>query len=312
MQSWKIDKNFSLDSSKNVITIGSFDGVHVGHQAVIGNTVRLAKKQEGASVVVTFSPHPLKVVDPKNAPKLLNTDEEKEKYISLLDVDYLLFLEFDKGLARLSPDEFIKDIIVDKLNPAIIVVGYDHGFGKSRSGNVESLSQLGDEFGFAVRVVEPKLASGQIVSSTNLRVAIENDNWQIVRKMLGRYYRFSGEVVYGAQRGNLLQFPTANIRVEDEDKLIPNDGVYAVWVLFKDRVLKGAMNIGTNPTFGENERSIEVFVFDFSEDIYEETLEVQVVEKVRSEVRFPDAKSLVEQVRQDIQIIKDILQKNKL
>jgi riboflavin kinase/FMN adenylyltransferase len=130
--------------------------------------------------------------------------------------------------------------------------------------------------------------------------------------MLGRYYRFSGKVVYGAQRGNLLQFPTANIRVEDEDKLIPNDGVYAVWVLFKDRMLQGAMNIGTNPTFGENDRSIEVYVFDFSEDIYEETLEVQVVEKVRSEVRFPDAESLVEQVKQDVENIKNILRKTKL
>ena len=312
MQSLILNENFSIDSKGNVVTIGSFDGIHSAHQKVIRSVLRFAKKQEGTSIIVTFTPHPLKIVNPAKAPKLLTTDSEKKDLIRSLNIDYLLFLKFNKELAKLTPQEFIEHIILDKLKASTIVVGYDHGFGKKRSGNVELLNRMRKKFGFEVKVVSPKLIGGAIISSTSVRNAIYQDDWQRVFKMLKRYYSFSGKVVYGVQRGNFLDFPTANLEVENKDKLIPNDGVYAVWVLWRNAIFQGAMNIGKNPTFGNNDRSIEIFIIDFSEDIYGEVLTVLVVDKIRSERKFPNIQSLKIQIEQDVKVCKKILNNSLL
>ncbi|MHB8483078.1 MAG: bifunctional riboflavin kinase/FAD synthetase [Nitrospiria bacterium] len=288
-----------------VLALGNFDGLHIGHQTILKRVVDRAKTMKGTSIAFTFDPHPVKVLFPDRALEFLSSQEEKLDLINKSGIDLIYCIEFTKEFSNQSPREFVKTFLVDGLRIKEVFVGPNYGFGKGRSGNVDSLRQLGKEFTFAVNVVAPITLNSQIVSSSLIRKLLLDGTVDQVIPLLGRPYRLEGEVVEGERRGRKLGYPTANLL--PADKLIPNDGVYAVTVQAGDTLFPGIVYIGTQPTFQNTKRQIEVHLFDYSSKLYGEKIKVYFYGKVRDELKFPDKESLVRQIEKDIITAKNIL-----
>lgn len=297
----------SIDLSKgSCVTIGNFDGVHVGHRRLIERTRKKAAQRGMSSVVVTFCPHPLRVLVGPHTPPLITDYEKKLDLLELLGVDLTLMLRFTKQFAAKEPDDFVRTVLVEGLNTRELVVGYDFSLGKGRRGNAEMLARLGEQYGFGVEQLEPVIVNDAVVSSTRIRDLIRaGDVWD-VRPLLERSYVVRGKVVPGKNRGGkLLGFPTANLQVVDE--LLPKPGVYAVWVEVDGEVHPAVTNIGTNPTFGDTGMTVEVHILDFDRDIYGWEVKVAFVQRLRDECRFPGLDALIAQIRHDVALSRQIL-----
>jgi len=283
-----------------VVTIGTFDGVHLGHQAIFKKMRREADKINGETVVITFFPHPRIVLglDSSNL-KFINTQEKKINRIDESDIDHLVIVSFTKQFARLSSEEFLRDLVIEKIKPAKVIIGYDHHFGKNREGSFELLSKMGEEFGFEVEEVEAQLAGGTTVSSTKIRTLLEEGEVQKVNELLGYEYSITGKVVKGKSIGRKLGFPTANIEIADEYKLIAAIGVYACRVHWMGRCYKGMSNIGFRPTINHGELTIEVNIFDFNKNIYDEEITISFVKRMRDEKKFESLEALTTQLVKD-------------
>ena len=283
----------------STVTVGSFDGVHLGHQAVLREIARRAESAGRVSVLVTFEPHPLEVVNPQAAPPLLTTDPERREMLAQLPLDYVLLVRFDRRLASLSPEEFVDRVLLDRCQMRELVIGHDHGFGRGRSGDVETLRRLGAVRGFDVDVVEVVDVGEQHVSSSRIRRAVAGGDLATAARMLGRPYQVSGRVVEGERRGRLIGVPTINLADVPPQKLLPPDGVYAVRVEWRGGRAEGMMNQGPKPTFQDSRRSLEAHLFDFDGNLYGEWVRIEWVERLRDVERFPSVEALKQQLDRD-------------
>ncbi len=290
-----------------VLTIGNFDGVHKGHLTLFDKVKERAKAIDGQSVVMTFDPHPIKVMKPGNGPPLITPIEQKLELISNAGIDVILCLSFTLEFASISAEAYVQDILVDKVGVKEIVVGYDYTFGRRRQGNVTLLREMGKKLGFRVHLMDPVHLDDAVVSSTSIRQLVQEGNLSDAKKFLGRDYQICGTVIKGKDRGGrLLGFPTANLKSVDE--LIPKRGVYAVTVVVNDRTWLGVTNIGYNPTFGDDALTVETHLLDFSEDIVGKTIKIRFVERLRDEKTFGDVKELSDQITRDIEQARELLQ----
>jgi len=281
-----------------VLTIGNFDGVHKGHLTLFNLVKERAALIDGQSVVMTVEPYPIKVMMPENGPPLITPTQQKLKLMEDSGIDVILCVPFTEKFANISPEDFIKDLLVDKVGIKEIVVGYDYSFGHKRAGNIELLKKMGDELDFKVHMVDKILLDETVVSSTTVRNLVQEGNLSEAKKLLGRHYQVCGTVIKGQNRGGrLLGFPTANLKLVDE--LTPKLGVYAVKVLIGDKTYNGLTNIGYNPTFGNNVFSVETHILDFSGDLVGETIRVNFIERLRDEKPFKSVDELAAQIKKD-------------
>ncbi|MPR36770.1 bifunctional riboflavin kinase/FAD synthetase [Salmonirosea aquatica] len=283
-----------------VVTSGTFDGVHRGHQKILSRLRELSIQLQGESVVLTFWPHPRMIVsnDSQNL-QLLSTIEEKVALFSQLGIDHLIITPFTRAFSELSSEEFIQQVLVDRIGTKKFVIGYDHRFGRNREGSFEYLQEKAPSYGFEVEEIPRQDIDALAVSSTRIRNALSRGEVSTANELLGRPYAFSGTVVKGQQLGRTLGYPTANIEVRETYKLIPANGVYAVHVRKGEQLLSGMLNIGVRPTVDGSTRTIEVHLFNFKEDIYGEHLEIQIRHYLRPELKFESIQALVQQLHLD-------------
>ncbi|CAM2058982.1 FMN adenylyltransferase / Riboflavin kinase [Desulfovibrionales bacterium] len=299
----KITRNLSRGSC---VTIGNFDGVHLGHRKLISRITHLAQTQHRASVVVTFCPHPLSVLVGPNTTPFITTNKQKFDLLESMGVDFALILNFTKNLASMSPENFVRTYLVEWLDVKSLVVGYDYSFGKDRKGNFELLQRLGQELDFTTQRLDPVIMNDAIISSTRIRDLIKVGDVWVVRTLLERFYAVRGKVVAGHTRGGrLLGFPTANCRLEN--KLLPYNGVYAIWVEYKAKFFQAVANIGYNPTFNDQELSVEVHLLDFSDNLYGVELTLHFVQRLRAEKKFSNINELKQHINKDIALARNIL-----
>jgi riboflavin kinase/FMN adenylyltransferase len=289
-----------------VATVGTFDGVHRGHQAVLAEVVRRARAGGRPGVLVTFDPHPLEVVNPSAAPRLLTLPDEKRALVAALGIDRIEFLAFTPELARLAPEEFVRTVLRARYGMQELVLGYDHGFGRGRSGDVTLVRRLAAEEGFGVAVVDAVKDDGQPISSSLIRTAVAHGDLAAAGRWLGRRYSLRAPVERGAGRGRTIGIPTINLTPPDR-KLLPPDGVYAVWVTVAGRRYGGMMNQGARPTFGVHARGLEIHLFDFAGELYGETVVVEWVRRLRDVQTFPSRQALVDQIERDALAARAIL-----
>jgi riboflavin kinase/FMN adenylyltransferase len=285
---------------QSVVTIGSFDGIHLGHRRILREVVLLARGLSVSGVVVTFEPHPMAVLHPKEAPCLLTTTSEKVGLIREVGVGRVVIMDFTSKLAARSAEWFVKDLLIERLNMRRLVIGYDFRFGVEREGNAPYLERLGERLGFGVDIVPPVKYRNHPVSSTRVRTALMRGDVESAASMLGRPYGFAGKVVRGEGRGRELDFPTANLEIGDPAKLVPADGVYAVRVAIGRSRMPGALYIGTRPTFGGGARSIEVHIMDARRRLYGREVGVDFIRKIRDGFAFPDPGALRDAIRRDV------------
>ena len=283
-----------------VVTIGNFDGVHIGHRKILSSLLEKAREKSGEPVVITFSSHPRKILNPELPIKIITTTDEKVNAIYDFGIPNIILLNFTRQMAQMHAIEFYNEILVGKLDAKYLVIGYDHAFGKNREGNYDFLSELAASTGVEITRIEEEDRYKHPISSTWIRREIESGNITKANTLLGWKYTLSGTVVRGKNRGRSLGFPTANINPLHQDKIIPGDGVYAVRVIFEDGTKKkGMLNIGTNPTFSEEARTIEVNIFDFNDTIYDSILTIEFHKRIRNEIKFESQEKLVEQIERD-------------
>jgi len=282
-----------------VVTVGTFDGVHLGHMAVLREIVERARVAGRQSVLVTFEPHPLEVVNPQAAPPLLTTGPERREVLALTGLDYVVFLRFDRRLADFTPERFVREVLIGRCGMRELVIGHDHGFGRGRSGDVETLRRLGASDGFAVDVVGAVALGGHAVSSTAIRRAVAGGDLRTAARLLGRPYTLSGRVVQGKGRGRTIGVPTINVGEVPERKLLPPDGVYAALVEWPEGHAGGMLNQGPRPTFGESRRGVEVHLFGVDADLYGQWVRVEWVERLRDVERFASLEELQQQLTRD-------------
>ena len=292
--------------TNSVITLGNFDGVHLGHQGLIRMVIGRAREIQGQSMVVTFRPHPLKILAPEKCPPLISLYEEKIKLFEKLGIDVLVKIPFTLNFAEMSPKEFVKTILCDLLGAKEIYVGFNYRFGKGRKGTTQTLKAMGEEFGFRVNEVEQISLNNEVISSTKIRQLLKAGEVEHAAGLLGRPYAITGIVIKGDSRGKTLGFPTANIA--SRHTLIPADGVYAVRLFARDRHYDGIVNIGVRPTFDTGSLVIEVHIFDFNEDLYGEEITIFFIKKLRQEKKFDSADALIAQITRDISEAKIVLQ----
>lgn len=292
--------------TKSVLTIGSFDGVHKGHRSILNNIVRLARDHGGESVLMTFHPHPRQVVYPNDhSLKLLNTLNEKIELLSNTGLDHLVIVPFTFEFSRMDAEEYVKRVIVDKFNPDYIVIGYDHRFGLNRAGDVHFLRSLEKKYGFEVKEIPEQHVNDITVSSTRVRKALASKEIIKANQLLGYPYRLKGKVIRGLRIGSTLGYPTANLKVEDPNKLIIPDGIYAVRIGIDDRKLKGMLYIGDRPTLEQDSgTSIEINIFDYNEDLYGETISLEILAYIRDDEKFDDLEKLKASIRSDERVIR--------
>ena len=294
----------NLPPFKNpVLTIGTFDGVHLGHAKIIERLRKKAIEVDGESIIITFDPHPRFVVAPNSTPiELLSTSQEKIKALQALHVDNVVIVPFTKAFSDISAEAYIRDFIVSNFHPHTIIIGYDHHFGKNRQGNYELLESVKATYGFQLEEIPVQEIEHIAVSSTKIRAALHIGDIKKANELAGKYYTLEGVVIHGEKRGRLIGFPTANVHVGDAHKLIPANGVYAVKAYLKETVYKAMLNIGVRPTISSsNHRSIEVNIIDFDQDIYDETLRIEFVDKLRDEIKFNGIDELIAQLTIDKQ-----------
>lgn len=283
----------------STVTVGSFDGMHLGHQAVLREIAQRAAAAGRASVLVTFEPHPLEVVNPQAAPPILTTGPERGEFLAQTAIDYVVLLRFDRQMAALSPEEFVRGILIDRCQMRELVIGHDHGFGRGRSGDVDTLRRLGGLHGFDVDVVTAVDAGEQHISSSRIRRAVAGGDLASAARMLGRPYRVNGRVVEGEHRGRTIGVPTINLGDVPPQKLLPPDGVYAVRVEWRGGQAGGMMNQGARPTFRDGRRGLEAHLFDFDGDLYDEWVRVEWIERLRDVQSFASVESLQQQLERD-------------
>jgi riboflavin kinase/FMN adenylyltransferase len=291
-----------------IVTSGTFDGVHIGHQKILNTLKNIALKNKGETVLITYWPHPRLVLDPANDTiKLLTTFEEKAKVLESFGLDHLIKIPFTKEFSLLSSAEFIKNILVDGIGTKTLVIGYDHKFGHNREGSFEFLKENSSSYGFNIREIPRQDIKNVGVSSSKIRKSLSNGDIHISNQFLGWEYCLNGTVVKGDQLGRKIGFPTANIEINSELKLIPAGGSYAVRVVHKKKEYKGMLNIGTRPTVDGTNQTIEVNIFDFSKDIYGHQIQVKLVRLLRKENKFESLESLKEQLILDRELAEKML-----
>ena len=292
-----------------VITIGNFDGVHIGHQALFHEVIEKAQAIGGTSVAMTFEPHPLRVLKQNNHPPLITLYEQKSELIERTGIDVLICVPFTLEFAALSAEQFVRDLLVQKIGIKAIVVGEDYSFGKNREGNIDLLKSYGPKYGFEVIVagwIKSPRALAQRISSTKIRDLVTDGRMEQAEKMLGRNYQIRGKVVTGRDRGGkLLGIPTANINLHDE--LCPKTGIYAVTVECEGNQHRGVANIGYSPTFEDHEFTVEVHILDFSDNIYSKKIRVNFIKRIRDEIKFSNIPELIDQIKRDIAAARKIL-----
>lgn len=292
--------------SRACVTIGNFDGVHLGHQLLFTEVARKAREKQGVSVAVTFEPHPLQVLRPGGI-KLISSCEQKIELIEMAGIDVLVIVPFTKEFATTTAESFVDDILVGRIGMTELVVGYDYAFGKGRRGNISFLKKQGEAKGFPVTVVNARYEGSTLVSSTEIRRLVAEGRMHEARELLGRNYQIRGEVQVGKQRGGKeIGFPTANLKFADED-LVPRYGVYVSQVICDGKCYGGILNIGCNPTFGEQVLVAETHIFDFNQDIYGKPIKVNLLEFLRNERKFDGVKELAAQISKDVIRAKQIL-----
>lgn len=295
----------SFLKSGSVLTVGNYDGVHLAHRKILKKLISLAKAQRLKSALLTFQPHPVKILAPELAPKMIMTLEQKIEALSSLGLDTIVVQKFDHKFAKHSAEEFFKKFLKTDLQVKFILVGYDFTFGAKRSGTIETLEALGREAGVRVEIMPAQMERETLVSSTLIRKLIREGQVDLAKKYLTRFYSLDGTVIQGHKRGTALGIHTANLITENE--LIPEDGVYATFVEFQGRTYKSATNIGLNPTFNNTERSIESHIFDFDRDLYQKKIRLFFVKRIREEIKFVSPEALVMQIKNDIEKAKKIL-----
>ncbi len=298
---------------KPVLTIGTFDGVHLGHQSILSHLKNTAQKIGGETVVFTFHPHPRIALTPDDhGLEMIQELEDRIKKLEASGIDHLILFPFTKEFSRLSATEFVRNILVNQLHIHTLTIGYNHHFGRNREGSIELLNELAPVYGFFVDEIPAFVESEKSVSSTKIREAISAGDVKQAQAFLGEVYHFSGIVVEGDKIGNKIGFPTANINVS-KLQLIPKKGVFAVKVKFNGQIMEGMMNIGNRPTISENgERRVEIHLFDFSENLYGKNLVVYLIDRVREEKNFQSIEALTEQLKQDEKHCRDILQQSSV
>lgn len=293
---------------KPILTTGTFDGVHFGHRKIIQRLSEIAVYEGGQSAVLTFYPHPRMVLFPDDHQlQLINTLKEKIRLLEKAGVQHLIIHPFTKEFSRMTSLSFVRDIIVNQLNTHKLVIGYDHHFGRNREGTFEHLKEFAPVYGFEVEEIPAQLLDDVKVSSTKIRNALLNGQVDLAYQFLNYHYELSGTVVKGNEVGRSINFPTANLSVDDTTKLIPKPGVYAVKVDVQNHCFDGMMNIGTNPTLGNNKQTIEVHIFDFDNLIYDQKIGVRFIHRMRDEVSFSNLESLKQQLEKDKQTAIELL-----
>lgn len=287
------------------VTLGNFDGVHKGHRKIFSQLRLKANEMGGDAVIFTFDPHPIKVLRPDESPRLISPLPEKLKLLEESGADAVILADFTKAFAALHPAQFVKDIIHKLIGAKHVIVGHDFTFGKGKEGTIGSLEAFGAELGFHVQVIPAVTVDNEIVSSTRIRELIRKGEVKKAAKLLGRCHYIVGEVIKGHGRGKPLGFPTANICYHAE--LLPEDGVYATTVEIEGKTYHGATNVGTNPTFGDKERSVETYILDFDDSLYGKMIKVSFVERIRGEVTFSSPGQLADQITRDISQVKTVL-----
>ena len=284
----------------SVVTIGTFDGVHRGHQTILKTVVKEAAAHQGKSILITFWPHPRFILRPDDKGlKLLSTFEEKEKLIQKIGIDYLIKLQFTPAFSSQSADEFVRKILIEGVGAKKLFIGYDHHFGRNREGNIDFLKAHAAAYGFEVAEIPRQDIDSIGVSSTKIRNAVSNGEIPLANTLLGRVYSLVGKVIHGDKRGRTIGFPTANIEAPASFKLLPKDGVYAVKVEWKGSEYPGMLNIGFKPTLGGENRSIEVHLFNFDAELYGEKITIKFIDFIRSEIKFASLEELRGQLEED-------------
>ncbi len=290
------------------VTIGNFDGVHLGHQRLFEVVEQQAYHSHGTSVAITFDPHPLQILKPGGI-KLISTIEQKIELIEMSGIDVLVIIPFSREFASTTADQFVDEILLERIGVKKLFVGYDYAFGKGRAGNIDCLKGKGLEKGFSVTVIEAHYENDTLVSSTKIRELVAQGRMVDTSTLLGRYYQLRGEVQRGKQRGGKeIGFPTANLHIEEED-LVPKRGVYVCQVICDEICYGGVINIGYNPTFGEEKLVAEVHIFDFNKDIYGIPIKVNLLKYIRGEVKFSGVPELSEQIAKDVVKAKEVIRK---
>lgn len=286
-------------TKKTIVTIGTFDGVHIGHQKIIEKLIQNAADYNYESLILTFFPHPRMVLQEGSEIKLLNTIEERSKLIEKTGLSNLIIHPFNKEFSRLTAEEFVKTILVDIFNIQKIIIGHDHRFGRNRTADIRDLELFGKQFGFEVEQISAQEIDAVSISSTKIRNAINEGNMAIANEYLGYNYLLSGIIIQGKQLGRTIGFPTANLKIEEEYKLIPKNGVYIVKSTINQKTVFGIMNIGINPTVNGEKLSIEVHFIDFDGDLYNSKIEISVLERIREEQKFDSIELLKQQIQKD-------------
>lgn len=284
---------------KTIITIGTFDGVHVGHQSILKKLVGAKNLEDTESVLLTFFPHPRMVLQQDTSIKLLNTIDEKGELLDKFGINNLIIHPFDEAFSNLSAEDFVKEILVKKLKVHKIIIGHDHRFGKNRTADINDLILFGKKYGFEVEQISAEEIDEIAVSSTKIRNALLESNIKLANQYLGYSYSIKGKVVEGKKIGRTIGFPTANIQIDENYKLLPKNGVYVVSSEIDNILYFGMMNIGKNPTIGVNEQSIEIHFFDLKEDIYNKNLQISILEHIREEHKFNSLTELQAQLEKD-------------
>lgn len=281
------------------MTIGTFDGVHLGHQKIIAQITAAAKDKDCDSLVLTFFPHPRMVLQEGTEMKQLNTIEEKTALLEQLGVDHLVIHPFDKAFSRMTAEEFVKEVLVDTFRLKKIIIGYDHRFGRNRTADINDLITYGETYGFEVAQISAEELNAVSISSTKIRTALNEGNIELANNYLGYPYAITGKVVKGQQLGRTIGYPTANISVREDYKLIPQNGVYVVQSTIQEKTVFGMMNIGNRPTVDGTLQTIEVHFLDFDQDLYTQNISVSLLKRLRSEQKFPSLDALKTQLHHD-------------
>ena len=300
--------NFS-DKEKTYVTIGTFDGVHFGHQKIIEKLIDEAKKADKKSVVLTFFPHPRMVLQKDVSLELINTIEERATLLEKTGLDYLIIHPFSKEFSRMTALEFVRDILVNQLNISKLIIGYDHHFGKNREGNITQLTEYSHLYDFKVEEIPAQDIDDVSVSSTKIRRALATGNLKTANNFLGYNFMLNGNVVNGKKLGGKIGYPTANIDVKESYKLIPKTGVYVVKSTIDEKTVFGMMNIGNRPTVNGNHQTIEVHFFDFNQNLYDRNLTIELIYFLRDEEKFDSVEILIQQLKKDEETARDYIKK---
>jgi riboflavin kinase / FMN adenylyltransferase len=301
---------YASASRRAVLSVGNFDGLHLGHQKILRQVIENAQAQRAIAGVITFDPHPLKVLRPGQAPPMVETIGQRLERFAATGLDAALVLRFDRALAALSPEEFVRGVLVEELKTAVVLVGQNFRFGHKQAGNVETLTDLGRRFGFAVHIVDPVVIDGEFVSSTGVRNAVAEGRVAHAARLLGRPFALTGDIVCGAGRGSTVLFPTLNLAPEQE--LLPKVGVYATETRLDGRLYRSATNVGFRPTFDGTLLSVESHLFDFSQEVAKGRLEVRFWERLRDERKFSGPAELRAQIAADLRETRDYFRRRDL